>query len=147
LGRADAAFAKEVFEGNLGEIAMGRLALERGVSPAVISYGERLISDHQLLNDELKAVLAGTTLTLPTELTAGQRSHLDSLRALPRLEFDEAFAAHMIKGHEHMVALFKSQSRSAQLTALRDFALAGTPMLETHLRQARELTKTTTSAR
>lgn len=98
LNRTAAAFVSEVANGNLAEIAMGRVAIERSTRKDVAAYGEQLISDHQLLNDELKTLVIGTSFSFPRELTATHRAHVDAMRALPAKEFDAAFAAHLLKG-------------------------------------------------
>lgn len=147
LNRIDAAFVSEVANGNLAEIAMGRVAVERSTRKDVVAYGEQLISDHQLLNDELKTLVIGTSFTFPRELTAVHRAHVDAMRALPAREFDAAFTAHMLKGHEAMIAIFKAQVRDGEREPLRDYASAGLPTLETHLRHAKALVKPATSSR
>jgi putative membrane protein len=147
LNQIDAVFANEVANGNLAEIAMGRVAIERSTRKDVQAFGEQLISDHQLLNDELKTLVIGTSFTFPRELTANHRAHVAALRALSTKEFDAAFIAHMIKGHEAMIELFKAQVRDAGRESLRDYASAGLPTLETHLRHAKALVKPATSSR
>lgn len=147
LTRPDAAFTREAAEGNLAQIAYGRLALERSNREGVRALAERLISDHQLLNDELKALLEGSSFRFPVELGPAAREHLATLRAASETAFDAAFVEHVVKTHERSVELFKSQLRSAQLPSLRDFAKAALPVLEAHLRTAKELTKTRTTSR
>jgi len=147
LNRIDAAFVSEVANGNLAETAMGRVAIERSTRKDVAAYGEQLISDHQLLNDELKTLVIGTSFSFPRELTATHRAHVDAMRALPAKEFDAAFAAHLLKGHEAMIEIFEAQVRDAGRESVRDSASAALPTLETHLGHAKALVKPATSSR
>ena len=49
------------------EVAMGKLAEEKGQSDDVKSFGKRMVADHSKANDELKSIAQQKGIKLPSK--------------------------------------------------------------------------------
>ena len=67
----DKAFVKKALEGNIGEIEMGKLALQKSSDDQVKQFAQRMVDDHGKMQEQLK----------PAARNAGRTSA--SNRALP----------------------------------------------------------------
>lgn len=139
LSGQDLQFMTDAIQAGLTEIEMGRVAKANGVSPAVKQFGQRLIDDHSLANRQIALVAARLAVTLPNEPDAAHQQHLTEMSSLRGPGFDDAFARHMVIGHEAALTVFRRQAKYGQSPDLRDFAEKTIPTLEEHLKIATEL--------
>lgn len=125
-----------VHEKNLEEIAVGRMAIERGSSEAVRAHGDRLVDDHTRNESDLTALTKelGVVLTEP----AKQSPAIQALEPLRGVEFDARFGTLMHEGHSSLiekVEIADSQVRDGQV---KSFLAKTLPALKQHLRLAQE---------
>jgi len=124
-------------EGNLMEIAAGRMAIARGSTPAVRQFGEELVKDHGTADAELVALAAKLNVVLPS--AAAPQNGLDELGNLTGRAFDRAFAKMMLDDHDKALALVRSAQpnvKNGQLSAYLEKLL---PVLERHRATANTL--------
>src|SRR5881398_3992312 len=67
LSVKDKTFMKKAAKGGMMEVAMGKLAEEKGQSDDVKSFGKRMVADHSKANDELKKIASQKNAKLPTK--------------------------------------------------------------------------------
>ncbi len=67
LSANDKKFMKKAAKGGMMEVAMGKLAEEKGQSDDVKSFGKRMVTDHSKANDELKKIAAQKNVKLPAK--------------------------------------------------------------------------------
>ncbi len=133
------AFIMKAAEGNLLVVALGRLALSKGVSPDVKAFGMRLVSDHSRAYDELRQIAARRGIAVPTQLDAAGKMMVDQMSNLSGNTFDKAFAEHMVQDHEGDVRDYRRAAKGLRDPELRDWAAKMVPVLESHLAQAKEV--------
>lgn len=138
LDRGDRAFIDKAMKDGQAEIAMGKLAQERGSSPAVKAYGRTLVDDHTKAGQELDALAARLGYTPPEKAKKEPREN-KRLAKLEGEKFDREFAKHMVKDHEKAVKLFRKQAQDSENQELWQFANKTLPVLEQHLATARGL--------
>lgn len=143
-------FVQKVAQNDLAEIKMGSLAKEKGGTPAIRDFGERLVGDHTKNLDQLKALAQEQHITLPTEPNQTQMIDYKNLSTLNTNEFDKKFARHIVNDHVRAVTEFKAESKNGTNPQIKAFAKKSVPVLETNLRLARNMmnsvnTKTTKS--
>lgn len=136
---SDRQFLTEAMKGDNGEVTLGRLAQDRGASPAVRSYGRMLVADHGAHKRQL--VTLGRSLRVPaTSAMAPDAMRAERmLRDLRGHRFDAAFKQHMVEDHQKDIAKYQMEARSARSPSVRAMAKATLPTLRTHLRHARAL--------
>jgi putative membrane protein len=124
-------------EGNLQEIAAGRLAITRGATPAIRQFGAELVQDHSTADGELVILAANLNVVLPA--AAAPQDGLDALSNLSGRAFDRAFAKMMLDDHDKALALVRSAQpnvKNGQLSAYLEKLL---PVLERHRATANTL--------
>lgn len=104
-------FIRDAIQGNLAEIQMGQLAEEKTESAEVKSYGQMLVTDHSVSNEQAEKVAEQIGVTVPTELSVSQKSTYDRMSKLSGTAFDRAFVAAMIAGHKANIARFQNEAR------------------------------------
>src|SRR5437667_5933418 len=97
LSARDYRFVREAARGGMEEVQMGQLAQQKGTSQTVKDFGQRMVTDHNKANDELKQIASQKGATLPATLTRRENSALDDLQKLSGKDFDKKHAAQMVK--------------------------------------------------
>jgi len=126
LSVKDKMFMKKAAKGGMMEVAMGKLADEKGQSDDVKSFGKRMVADHSKANDELKKIAAQKNAKLPTkEPTVSWSS-------------DKAYMDAMVKDHEKDLAEFQEEAKSGSDPDVKKFADDTAKMVQEHLDLAKQ---------
>lgn len=142
---SDAEFAKLAAEGGMTEAKFGQLAVDKGATQAVKDFGQRMITDHNKAEDQLKAAAANDKVTLPSEWNSKDQATYDRLSKLSGESFDRAYARDVVREHSADVADFRLEARNGKDADLKAFASQNLPMLQDHLKQAREILSSTSN--
>jgi len=134
-------FLKNASQGNRAEIALGQLAATKAANAEVKSYARMLVTDHTKANQEVTSIARTKSVTLPTDLSAEQKSTKDELTDLTGANFDRQFVDAMVKDHQKAVAAFQEQTTSSD-AQVKAFAAKTLPTLRHHLEEAQRLQKT-----
>lgn len=135
---AGANFAENAAEAGVLEVDLGKLAVQKGASDQVKQFGMRMVDDHSKAGDELNEIAAKDNLAVPFQVNAGDQSIVDRLSKLTGDAFDRAYLRQMVTDHEKAVALFQREASNGTNPDLKTWAMTTLPMLQDHLRQARE---------
>ncbi|MGA7591254.1 MAG: DUF4142 domain-containing protein, partial [Candidatus Sulfotelmatobacter sp.] len=112
----------------------------------VKKFGQRMVDDHTKVNDQLKEVASSQGIDLPDKLTAKDEMTKEHLSKLSGEQFDRAYMSDMVKDHTQDVADFQRESNSATDPAVKQFAQKTVPILEDHLKEAKEIAPTTSAS-
>lgn len=139
MANRDAMFVKQAAAGNLAEIKMGQIALDKSASADVKQFAQRLVADHTKANDQLMTLAQQKQVTLPTEPMAKDRKAATHLQSKSSASFDKAWTAAMVKDHKKDVSTYTRESMHAKDADVRQYATATLPVLKTHLQMAEQL--------
>lgn len=139
LSKDDTDFATKAAQGNIAEISGGAAAAQKGMSPDVKAFGNRMVTDHGKALDELKQFAKTKGIAIPTEGNAEQKAEADKLAKLSGNAFDKEYADDMVKDHEKDAAEFEKASKNAQDPDLRAWAAKTLPVIQDHLKMAKEM--------
>lgn len=139
LTARDYKFVTEATQGALMEIHLGDTARKNGLSQVVKDFGERMFTDHSRANEQLKAVVQSKGATLPLDVNDKTNEAMKDLHNKTGADFDKAYAKHMVKDHEKDVKLYQKASENLDDPQLKSFAAKQVPILQQHLRLARQL--------
>jgi putative membrane protein len=137
VAATDVAFAKEAATGGLAEVDLGNLAKDKASNPEVKQFGERMVTDHSKVNDELKDWAQKKNVTLPSDLDAKHKALHERLSKLDGAAFDKAYMDEMVTDHVKDVAAFKKHATKDE--DLKAFVAKTLPTLEDHLKQAKDV--------
>lgn len=134
----DAAFVADAIKGDNSEVAMGKLAMEKGSSQAVKDLGQMLITDHGAHLQKLAPLAAAASVTVTDETMPEAKAAMDKLSGLSGAAFDKQFAQTAIDDHEKDIAKYETQAKSsfADSAALAKDTL---PTLRKHLDAAKAI--------
>jgi putative membrane protein len=139
LSKDDQEFATKAAQGNMSEVNLGTMAAQKGTSPDVKAFGNRMVNDHGKALDELKQWASNKGFTLPTDVSADQKATADKLSQKSGKDFDKTYADTMADDHEKDVAEFDKASKNAQDPDLKAWAAKTLPVIQDHLKMAKEM--------
>ena len=127
------------------EIAAAKLAVKNASSPAVKAFAEQMIAAHTDSTAKIKAAAgrASPAITPDPTLTADQNEDLAELGRLTGAKFDEEYIDGQVDAHEEALALMRAFAADGADAGLKAVAAEIAPIVECHLRMARELEKQT----
>jgi putative membrane protein len=123
------------------EIAAAKLALTHASRSAVKAFAQMMIRDHTASTAKLTAAIAasGQPLTAPRDLPADLQADLATLRTASGADFDRAYIGQMVDTHDHALQTMQSYAIDGSVPALKSFAAAVTPVVQSHLGRAQAL--------
>lgn len=136
--QADISFIRHATNDGASEIKLSQMALEKSSSAGVKALAQRMIDDHTTTNDALRTLAQGKHVTVPTP-PAEPDKQLSALKDKDGAAFDKAWAEATVKSHQKAVALFTAEKRQAQDPDVHNFAAKTLPVLDEHLKMARDL--------
>ena len=118
---------------DLAEVQLGQLGVQHATSPQVKSFAQMMVTDHTKAGEELKALAAKKSVTLPTDMDSSHKSTLDSLKSKAGADFDRTYVDAMVSDHEKAVSDFQSRVKNASDPDVKAFAEKTLPVLQKHL--------------
>ena len=137
----DKEFVKKALEGNLAEVQMGQLALEKSNDDQVKQFAQRMVDDHGKMQEQLKPVAEQLGVKVPDGPSKGQMKNLDKMKALSGDAFDHAYIKDMVKDHKSDDSEFKQEAQSTQNPQLKQLVMQNDQIIESHLQQIQQLAK------
>jgi putative membrane protein len=139
LSKDDQEFATKAAQGNMAEVNLGTMAAQKGTSPDVKAFGNRMVNDHGKALDELKQWASNKGFTLPTDVSADQKATADKLSQKSGKDFDKTYADTMADDHEKDAKEFDKASKNAQDPDLKAWAAKTLPVIQDHLKMAKDM--------
>jgi putative membrane protein len=130
---ADMPFIRDAVSANRMEVRLGQLAQTRATNAAVKQFGQRMITDHSRMEDQVNSVVVNTGVAFTPSINAQHQATINRLERVSGSEFDRAYMNAMIQGHQEDVSRFQAQSQSARSVQVRNLAINSLPVLQQHL--------------
>jgi putative membrane protein len=125
--------------GGMLEVQMGRLAADKATSPEVKQFGERMVTDHGQLGQKLQQLASNLNLTPEQQLSPEQQNAVSRLQNLSGKAFDREYIKAMVADHVKDISEFQRAANQASNADIKQFASEALPMLQEHLKLAREI--------
>ena len=134
-------FANKAAASDRFEIETSRLAATSASSAAVKEFASMMVTAHTDSTGKLKSTLASdpSGITPDDALNAEQQATLDDLKSKKGAEFDTAYAAAQVSGHEKTLTELKNYAASGDNAALKTFAQELVPIVTEHRDKAKAL--------
>ena len=126
LSAKDKSFMKDAAKGGMMEVEWGKWATQKGQSPDVKKFGNRMVTDHSKANSELMSLAATKGTKLPSEKMSG------------KWKSDNDYMDMMVKDHEKDLAEFQDEAKNGSDPDLKKFADKTSKVIQKHLELAKE---------
>jgi putative membrane protein len=136
---SDRKFVEKAIESSLGDVEMGRLALEKSTDSQVRHFAIEETEDHGRILDDLKQVAAQLQMSVPDGQSKSGLKDIDKLKALSGGAFDEAYLKETVKRHKDEDKSYRDEARTTTSPQLKELITQEIQILGTHLQQAQEL--------
>lgn len=137
----DKAFARKALEGGMAEVQLGQLASQKGSSEEVKQFGQKMVQDHTQMGDQMKPIAEQLGVHPPDHISKKDQELLAKLQGMSGTEFDNAYAAAMVKDHKKDLSDFKQEADMTQNPQLKQAAQQGAQVISEHLHMAEQLNK------
>lgn len=125
----------------LHEIELGKIAEKKATRADVKAFATQMVKDHTALNDELKVTAKAARISVSQKIDEARQKQIDALKNYTGTDFDGDYLKLTMNDHKEFVALLKQASKEAKNQELREFATKNIPVLESHIEQAKKLSK------
>lgn len=127
-----AAFLVKIADARMMGKKEGELAVQKGTTAEITSYGKLMINDQELLLAKIKALAAARNITLPAAISNDKKDGFKDLDAKSEKNFDHKFIKMMRIDHERDIKDFTKATELAD-KGIADFAVKYLPMIQAHL--------------
>lgn len=139
LSSQDRSFLMDAAKGNMTEIHLGRIALDRGTTQGVKNFGQRLVTDHTANLNKVQALAGKLGVSLPGDDAKMVNSM--PIASESGTQFDHNFAKLGVEDHQKDIAEFEKEINSGTNPEVKAYARETLPTLREHLQLAEQLPK------
>ena len=118
--------------GNLQEIQIAKLALQKSGNSEIKAFAARMISDHGQAQAQLMQIVKSRGFQIPAEATATPVNDL-MLEKLPSKDFDQMYVHMMVPDHRQTVQLFEGYALTGKDPDVNAYAKQNLPKVKEHL--------------
>jgi len=138
---SDETFLKKAADGGMAEVQLGQLAQKNASNDAVKQFGQRMVTDHSKMNEDVKNLASTKGITLPSAPSAKNKAAYNRLAGKTGAEFDKEYITMMIRDHKEDIAEFQKEADSGTDPDVKALASQALPILQEHLRMAQDCAK------
>lgn len=135
LSAQDKAFLRSASIFNISEVMAGKIAMRRGGSWSQM-FGEDLVREHTLAQEELKQLAAKKGFRLPNTVPNKDRMMLARLENVSSSGFDALFRKMMMKSHSTAELLVAKEIKRGYDSTVRGFATKMLASVDGHHKMA-----------
>lgn len=136
---ADQAFLTDAMKGDNSEVAMGKLAQDKGSSQSVKDLGSMLASDHGAHKATVAGLAQSAGVAVTDDVKDEAKTEMTKLNGLSGDAFDKEFVRATVEDHKKDIAAY--QTEAAGTGPVADMAKQTVPTLQKHLAAAEKLQK------
>lgn len=122
LSAMDKQFIRKVAQGNIAEVKVGRLALQKSKNERVRNIASMLVKEHSQAQEALKPIAASHNFAFPKDTDRKHKAMYNRLSRMSGAAFDKAFMKGQVKDHNATLALFRKEMEKGQDSHVRDYA-------------------------
>ncbi len=132
----DKQFVMQASLSDYTEITFSQLALQKSTNPQVKAYAQKMITDHQKLEAEMKPGADKLGVTPATALDADHQQKYDAMGQLSGADFDKQYMTAMDTDHHKSLDAFKAEESSTQDAQLKPVVKKGEKVVAQHTAMA-----------
>lgn len=118
----DKLFMVHAYQGNLGEIKLGKLAMQRAKDPAVKDVAKTIVFEHSVANRDLGGHFRDMNMPVPPNAGVAADAVYEKMSKLRGSAFDKAYIAAQVAGHEAAVVLYSHEVDAGKNATAKAYA-------------------------
>jgi putative membrane protein len=138
-GVNDSLFAMAASEGNMSELTLSQLGVEKATNAELKRFSQKMIQEHNRLNQELASLAGQRGIGLPRTLGVCAQFCAQALAGLSGEQFDRCYAKAQLHAHMGAVAAFEAESERGLDPQMRAFAARALPQIKEHLKEIKPI--------
>lgn len=131
---SDKEFLDKSSQGNVTEVELAKLALQKSHNSQVRAFAQRMIHDHEMLARNMKPFVEHAGLQPSTSMNEEHQHVYDKLKGLSGAEFDKEYVEDMDKDHHEDLKMFQDEVNSTQDARLKAAVESGEKVIAEHTR-------------
>ena len=128
----DKIFLRKAIEGGLAEVQLGQLAAQKATSNDVKAFGQKMVTDHTVLNDKLKSLADSMGVMSPQRINKKDQAEYDKLKDLSGNDFDTEYLTYAVKDHHKDLHEFRQEAANTADQSLRDIVIDAARVIHEH---------------
>ncbi|CAN7301440.1 DUF4142 domain-containing protein [Phenylobacterium sp. LjRoot219] len=124
---------------DLYQVQAGKIAEEKGQSPAVKEFGKSMVTDHPAMTNQMKHLFVATKVKPPTELGARGKGMIAALNAASPADFDKLYLQQQQAAQQAELDLLKGYAEGGESADIKPAAAKAVPRVQAHLDKVHEL--------
>ena len=124
---------------NLHEVSAGQLAVQKAKRADVKSFGQMMVNEHGMAEQELLTLTKRKRIELPAAATAEVQP--DPMLKNAGDNFDKLYVHAMVAGHNNTVQTFENYATTGKDPDVKAFAQKMLPSLKMHLEHIKTIEK------
>ncbi len=137
VSAADQAFLTDAMKGDNSEVALGKLAQQKGAAQGVKDLGTMLVTDHGAHKTTLATLAGQTGVATTDDLKAEAKTEETKLNGLSGAAFDKEFVRATVEDHKKDIAAYEKEAKGTGPVA--EMAQTTLATLKKHLETAQKL--------
>jgi putative membrane protein len=137
----DKQFIQQASLGDYTEITFSQLAVQKASDPKVKAYAQRMITDHQMLEQKMQPFAQQAGVTPATALDSTHQQLYDQLNQLSGTAFDKQYMTAMDQDHHKTLDEFKTEETSTQNKQMKPVVKQGEKVVAQHTKMADSMVK------
>jgi len=137
----DASAMKQLAQGNLNEIAAGKTAQSKAQSPDVKNFGQKMVTDHGRMLEDLRSLAKKKDVALPQDANMKDMAQMKLMERKSGADFDREFMEHMVKDHEKDLKDVQDIAAKAKDPEFKAAVQKAIPTIRSHLELAQRISK------
>jgi putative membrane protein len=132
----DKQFIQQASLSDYTEITFSQLALQKGSDPKVKAYAQKMITDHQTLEQKMQPFAQQAGVTPATALDSTHQQQYDQLNQLSGAAFDKQYMTIMSQSHHQTLDAFKTEESTTQNKQMKPVVKQGEKVVADHTKMA-----------
>jgi putative membrane protein len=135
----DKKFLAMAAQSDQNEIALSKLAIQKGTNPAVKDFAGKMVTEHTKMTESMKPYAQSWGLTPPSGPDADHQKELNKLSGLSGGDFDKEYISDMVTDHSKALSAFTSEAKDTKDTKFRASVIKGKTAVAAHKNMAYDL--------
>jgi putative membrane protein len=132
-------FVMKAASGGMMEVALAKMAQQKGKNQRVKNFAKMLVQDHTKAGNELKGIATSKSITVPSEMMAEHKTHVDEMSKMSGADFDKSYMSMMVNDHQKDISDYRNASENLTDAEIKNFASKTLPVLQKHLDSAQAI--------